>query len=433
MTKFHQTPPKKSTAQPAAQDKHAIAAKPEEKPGQPAGLQKVPGAAAKAGLQGQGTPASHSKPMAGPAQPHRRHLAILASFLAFVLLPLVVAAWYLFTKAEDQFTSQTAFAVRTEDISSAIDILGGLSALGGGSTSDADILYEFIQSQGLVRQLDVEMNLRRIYSEPYDRDPWFAYNPEGTIEDLTEYWGQMVKVFYDRGTGLIELRVHAFTPEDAQEIAQAIFASSSKMINEFSDIAREDATRYAREELDRSQEQLRQARQALTEYRSRYRIVDPQAEIGLQTGLLSALEAQLSDALIEYDVLADSAGRNDPRLNQADDRVQIIRDRIEEERAKYASTGAGSENYATLVGEYERLAVDREFAEQSYFAARAAYESALTEAQRQSRYLAAYISPTIAERAAYPQRWILLGLLGLFMFLSWTIGTLIFYAIKDRR
>lgn len=89
--------------------------------------------------------------------------------------------------------------------------------------------------------------------------------------------------------------------------------------------------------------------------------------------------------------------------------------------------------YATLVAEYERLSVDLQFAEQSYLAARAAQDAALARAQRQSRYLAAYVEPTRAERAEYPRRFLLLGLAAAGLFLAWSLMVLVFYAIRDRR
>nr|WP_282569239.1 sugar transporter [Aliiroseovarius sp. S1339] len=339
----------------------------------------------------------------------------------------------MYARAKDQYVSYVAFSVRSEDISSALDVFGGLGAFGSGGSEDTDILYEFIQSRELVHSADAELNLREIYSASHDVDPVFSFDQNGTIEDLSDYWKRMVKIFYDSGTGLIELRVHAFSPEDAKKISEYIFTRSSAMINELSAVARSDATRYAREELDRSVGRLRVARQAVTEFRSRNQIVDPAAEIGAQTGLLTALQAKLSDALIAYDLLKESAGDNDPRQEQALLRIEVIRQRIDEERQKYTSSDTEGRDFSSLVGEYEGLAVDREFAEQTYLAALASYDSALTEAQRKSRYLAAYIKPTLAERAEYPKRMTIIMLIGGFLFFAWAIGTLIYYAIKDRR
>ncbi len=357
----------------------------------------------------------------------------MVSFIIVVLAPLAISAWYLYAMAKDQYASYVAFSVRSEDVSSAVDLLGGLTAFGSAGSEDADILYEFIQSRELVGIIDKELDLRTMYSEPYATDPVFAYNNDGTIEDLTKYWGRMVKIFYDSGTGLIELRVHAFKPEDAQNVANSIFQNSSAKINDLSAIARADATRYTREELDRAVERLKEARQAVTEYRSRNQMVDPQAEIGAQTGMMTALQTKLSDALIAYDLLNESAGSTDPRLAQAELRIEVIQQRIREERLKYGISSTGDIDYPTLVGEYERLAVDREFAEQTYLAALAAHDASLIEAQRKSKYLAAYINPTLAERAEYPDRKLLLALIGLFLTFSWAIAALIYYAIKDRR
>ncbi|TRD15445.1 sugar transporter [Palleronia caenipelagi] len=374
-----------------------------------------------------------TQPLASPARMRNRHWGVLASFVMFVIAPVLVAGWYLYSRAVDQYVSYVAFTVRSEDVVSAIDMLGGLGNLGGGGSSDSDILYKYIQSAELVSHIDNKLDLRSLYSAPQELDPVFAFSDDGTIEDLTDYWGRMVKIFYDSSAELIELRVHAFDPEDARRIAQAIFDDSSKMINGLSAIAREDATRYAREELDRAVERLKIARQEMTEFRSRNQIVDPEAEVGIQTGLMTALQSQLSDALIAYDLLRDSVEGGSARLSQAENRITAIEQRIEEERQKYSSTGAGSSDYSNLVGEFEGLMVNREFAEQAYLAALANYDGALMEAQRQSRYLAAYIAPTLAERAEYPQRFILMALCFLFLLFAWTIGVLIFYAIKDRR
>ena len=88
---------------------------------------------------------------------------------------------------------------------------------------------------------------------------------------------------------------------------------------------------------------------------------------------------------------------------------------------------------ADIVGEYERLAVDREFAERAYITALSSYDAAQAEARRKSRYLAAYMEPTLAETAEYPRRATLSMLITLFVFLAWAIGALVIYSVKDRR
>ncbi|WP_306151163.1 capsule biosynthesis protein [Roseovarius sp. MMSF_3281] len=418
--------------------------------------------AAAAGAAAMGKDASPKGPTPVPdARPRKRHWLTLASFLVLVLLPTLVTAWYLWNRTHDRYVSYTGFSVRTEEVGSALELLGGVAELSGSSSSDTDILYKFIQSQELVQKIDDQIDLRAIWSRPgrtwanADHDPVFAYNPTGaysrilsppdepaggSIEDLTDHWRRMVNVYSDSGTGLIDLEVEAFTAPEAQAIAQLIYDESSAMINRLSAIAREDATRYAREELDQAVERLKVARSALTRFRNQSQIVDPSASIQGQMGILTSLQQQLAETLIELDILEMTSRPNDPRITQNERRAEVIENRIEQERRKLGiGSSSDTENngdpnaFANLVGEYESLAVDLEFAEQSYTAALAAYDSALAEAQRQSRYLAAHVNPTLAQSPTRPDRFSILGLTALFSFLTWAILVLAAYALRDRR
>ena len=374
-------------------------------------------------------------PVAGPAQIERRHWGIMASFIAVVVLPIIVSSAYLWLVARDQHASTVAFSIRKEEFQSSLDILGGLSKLSGGGSSDTDILYEFILSQELVASIDKKLDLSNIYSTAWPMDPVFAYDPSGTIEDLVRHWKRKVQIIYDTGSGLITLRVLAFDPDDATNIANEILAESTAMINDLSSDARRDATRYAREELALAVERLKQARGELTTFRLRNQIVDPQADLQGQMGVLNNLQVQLTESMVELDLLKVSARDDDPRIQKAARRIEVIENRIADERKKFGigGKGPGGEDYATLVAEFERLTVDREFAEQAYRAALVGYDSAQAEANRQSRYLAAFIHPTRAERSDFPRRWTLLALTSFFALMAWAIGVLIYYSVRDRR
>ena len=361
----------------------------------------------------------------------------MASFFLFVLAPLVATAFYLWAVSEDQYSSITGFTVRQEESSGASEILGGLAQLTGGQTSaDGDILYEFILSQAMVRVVDEKIGLRDHYTALWSKDPVFALWPDPSIEDLEWYWRRIVRVSYDQGSGLTEVRVLAFDPEIAQAISREIVSQSQDMINALNEQAREDAMRYAREDLDEAVGRLKTAREALTAFRTRTGIVDPSADIQGRMGVMNNLQQQLAEALIDMDLLSSTSRANDPRLVQAQTRIDVIRARISDERRSFASgdgdNGALDEDYPTLIAEFEGLTVDREFAEESYRAALAALDVARAQAARQSRYLATYVEPTRAETSEFPQRIFIFGLAMLILMLSWSVIALIYYSIRDR-
>ena len=153
-------------------------------------------------------------------------------------------------------------------------------------------------------------------------------------------------------------------------------------------------------------------------------------------GLISALQEQLADEMIRADLLKTQTRAEDPRLIAGEQRIDVTRARIAEERQKIGTgidSAASATDYARLVGRHESLTVELEIAGEAYAAARTAFEAARAEARRQTRYIAAFIKPSVPERATGPDAALILGVLAAFLTLLWVLTTLVFYALRDRR
>lgn len=374
--------------------------------------------------------------LASPARIEKRHRGLSWAFALVVALPVLISAAYLWGFAQDQYASTVGFTVRREESNPTTDLLGGLTRITGGSSSgETDILYEFIRSQEIVTAIDERIALADIYAQNWPADPIFALWPDPTTEDLRDHWERMVRISYDSVTQLIELRVLAYSPEDAQLIAQEILSESQKMINNLNQAARENAMRYANADVDKTISRLKEAREALSRFRTRTQIVDPVADIQGRMGVLANLQQQLAEALIENDIVLGTTLDNDPRREQTARRIEVIRDRIASERATFTSAqggGAGDDNYPELLAEFERLTVDLQYAEETYRMALATQDAARERAARQTVYLAPYIRPTLPQTAEYPQRAVLTGMIALFLTFAWAIGALIYYSVRDR-
>ncbi|WP_143598901.1 sugar transporter [Pseudothioclava arenosa] len=374
---------------------------------------------------------------ARPAGMRKRHKLLLMSFLIGILGPLVLVAFYLWVIAEDQYASVTGFAVRKEEGGAISETLGGLIQFAGGSvSSESDILYEFIRSSEIVAAVDRKIDLRSHYAQYWPGDWAFSIWPDATIEDLTWFWQRVVRISYDKASGLIEVTVLAFDPQTAQIIAQAILDESQNKINTLNAQAREDAMRYALSDLEVAVARLKEAREAMTNFRTRTQIVDPEADFQGRMGVMNTLQQQLAQSLIEFDLLAETTKSTDPRIAQAQRRIEVIRQRIAQERRSFASqvgeNGAAGDDFPKLFAEYEGLVVDREYAEETYRSALSALDLARANAARQSRYLASYIRPSLPESSEYPRRAVLFWLTALVLALGWATLALIYYSIRDR-
>lgn len=377
----------------------------------------------------------HVASTVAPARIRRRHIGIVLSILLLIALPVGLVAGYMTLFAKDQFASTTGFTIRKEETGSASEIVGGLAQIvSSGSTGNADLLFEYIQSQEIVEKVNARIDLYAHYSKDWGRDPVFSIWPGATIEDLRWFWRRMVRITFDRATGLIMIETRARDAETAREIARHIVLESETMINLLNDKARRDSMVNAQADLEDSVERLRSSREAMAAFRARTQILDPLADIQGRMGVLNNLQQQLAQALVDYDLLLQSADPNDPRSRQAKRRIEVIEQRIVQERQSFAAQDVTVDNtdYPQLLAQYESLRVDQEYAEQTYRAALTAVDSARSNAERQQLYLATYINPTLAQRAEYPQRLLIIALTLVFASLAWMISALVYYSLRDR-
>jgi capsular polysaccharide transport system permease protein len=379
--------------------------------------------------------AAYIAPPVIPVRTSHGNRALMWSFLLVVLLPCLLAGAYLFLVAEDRYASQAGFTIRQEEGGAASDLLGGMSQLlGGSSGGHADLLFEYLRSQDLVLRLDARFGLRAHYALHHARDPLFSLPPEGTVDQLTRYWSQVLRVAFDRNTGLLLLEIRANDPEFARLLAQAVVEESERMINQLNAQARRDRMQMASADLGLAEARLRAAREALAAFRASTQMVDPDADIQGRMGVLNNLQQQLAQGLVEHDLLAMITDPSDPRLRQAQRRIEVVRARITEERQTFAQEDAtvAETDYPRLIARYESLRADQEMAEQGYAAAIRAHDMARSQAERQSLYLALFIPPTLSEEPGHPRRALLLGLTALFAVLIWAFGALAWQSLRDR-
>ena len=242
----------------------------------------------------------------------------------------------------------------------------------------------------------------------------------------------MVEVAYDSSGGIIDVTVRAFTPEDARAIAREILAESSALVNQLSDQSREDAVRFARDELAEAEAHLRDVRQELADFRRDHNIVDPSSDVASQSGLLNALNQELAQALVDRDVLTSYAAEGDQRVIQANRRIDAITDRIEDERRTLGVTGVtgtAARGGRPLRGAHHQPGVRQH---RLYPGARGAERRPRRGAPAVALPRPAH-QPTLASVSLYPRRALLAGLTGFFLLLGWGALMLIYYNVRDNR
>ncbi len=371
-----------------------------------------------------------------PHRPQLRHYAALASFLLAVLLPTALTVGYLYTRAADQYASDLAFSVRGSDSALPTGLFGAFMQNVSAAGADAEIVYEFVRSQQMIEAAMQALPLAEMYNVP-EHDFVFRLGENRAVEDVVSYWNWMTDISFDAASGIVRFQARAFTPEDAQRIAEFVLAESTRIVNDLSEQAREDSLRVSRAVVGEAEDRLREARRAMREFRDLEQEVDPAANAGAQLGLIAELEQQLAQARVALDSELQLVGARSPRLETMRQRIASLERQIVEERARVGAGGLSGEDrerrLAAVLSDYEERQVDLEFAQQAYVSALAAHEQAQIEARRQSRFLAPHIEPTRSIEPQYPHRMLISAAVFGLLIVLWSVALLIFYNIRERR
>ncbi|MBU8541229.1 capsule biosynthesis protein [Roseomonas tokyonensis] len=327
-------------------------------------------------------------------------------YVLLVLLPTALVGLYYATYAADMYEAEARILVRGRPGANASGAGGIASILGASAGSlrtgaeEAQAVTSFIDSldavNGLGRQLDLAEIWRRPEADRISR-LWYE-NPEA--ERLLRYYRRRVTVEYDLETGLITLKVLAYRPEDSKAIAEALLSLSEELVNRFSARTSQDTLRVGREEVQIAERRVIAAREALTAFREREQTLDPTAAAGTAVETIGRLEGVLAQTRAELQEKQAFMRRDNPQIQVLQNRIAALQAQIAVERARRTR---GEENLTQQLSGYERLTLEREFAERVYASAIGSLEAARADAQRQQVFLMRVVEPNLAERATFPK------------------------------
>lgn len=320
-----------------------------------------------------------------------------------LLLPTLLAAAYLFFIASDQYESEARFVVRSAVKPEASGGLAFLAQLGlARSQDDAFIVQDFMASRDAVEKLRAKLPL----AEMYDREgtdflaryPSFLFGT--TDEELYRYLQYAISIVHTDKTNISTLRVRAFRPDDAERIATALLELGEDLVNRINRRLQVDAVGSSLAELQSAQQRLIAAQTALTDFRNRELILDPANNAVALAELIARLSAELAATRAQItEMLSGSAAS--PQLLGLRRKAVAIEEQIARERSRIAS---GSDGLAGRIAAYERLSLEREFANRMVTSAEADLVRARAEATRQSLYLERVVEPNLPDYRSGPRR-----------------------------
>jgi capsular polysaccharide transport system permease protein len=356
-------------------------------------------------------------------------------FLILVAIPTLATSVYYLLIAAPIYVSEARFVVRERGHPATAAALGtvlqsvGLST--GENETDAYEVHEYMQSRDAVAELVRAHRLQAVLDRP--EADFLARFPRPfervNFENLYENYKRFVTVGYDANSGISTLRVEGFRPGDAREIADALLGGGEALVNKLNERAAADAVDEARRQVDETERQSLQAEAALTTFRIRERLVDPDRASVAGLDLLGKLETQLVTMRAERASLAASAPES-PQLPILDRRIAAFEAQMGGERLRIAGE---NDSLAAKMSDYEALTLEREFAVKALAAAETSLETARIDARRKQLYLERVVSPNLPDKAERPRRLLAIFTVVVSSLMAYATLSLILAGLREHR
>lgn len=349
-------------------------------------------------------PPSDAQPRARRSHAHiRAYLRKRLLWLTVVVAPTLAAAVYYGLWVTPRYVSEAEFVVRGLSSSR----LTGLDALFktfgiARTVDDTNIVQSYILSRDAVKQLQSDIDIRAIFSNPqadmFSRFPRFWES--SSFEGLYAHYAWRVKVVQDTTRGISTVHAEAFRAEDAQRITSQVLTLAERLVNRLNERAQADATRSAEEEVRRAEQRVLNAQMQLTQFRNAATLVDPSKSSTSALDTITTLTKDLVQAQAQIQQLQQTSPST-PQISVLQARVEALKGRIETERGKLAGNDG---SLAAKVSTYETLTLNRDLADKSLAAATLSLESVRSEARRQQIYIEKIAQPNLPDEPTEPRR-----------------------------
>lgn len=324
-------------------------------------------------------------------------------FFLTVVLPTVCAVVYYGFIASDVYVSESRFVVRSPDKPSVTGL--GVLLKSAAFSNAGDEIYaadDYIQSRDALRALNQNGSVVRAYSSGnvsiFDR-----FNPlrtDGTFEELYDYFRKKVRVEYDNNSAITTLTVRAYTPQAAQTFNRQLLELAEETVNRLNRRGRQDVVQLSEQEVQDAEDAERQAAVALAQFRNASGIIDPEKQAAVQLQMISKLQDELIGARMQVLQLQAMAPEN-PQIPILRVRVAGLAREIDRQ---LGSVAGNRRSLSATAVRYQRLEVDREFADKRLAAAMTSLEDARAEARRKQAYVERIAQPSFPDEAREPRR-----------------------------
>ncbi|MDP3612674.1 MAG: hypothetical protein Q8R98_12540, partial [Rubrivivax sp.] len=341
------------------------------------------------------------------------------------------AALYYGLVASDVYISEARFVIRSPQRTAPTGLGALLQGTGlGRAQDDTYSVHDYVLSRDALRELDDKLKVRAAYSDTsvdfFNRFP--GLQGDESFEALHRYYLKHVVIEYDATSSISVLRTRAYNAQHAKDVNELLLQMGERLVNSLNTRSRQDLVEVAQKEVTLAEERTRAAAASLSSFRADRGVFDPDRQSAMQLQGVAKLQEELFAAETQLAQLRQ-VSPNNPQVAGMASRVEALRRQAASETSKV--TGRDGSSLTAKSPGFDRLALEKGFADRQLATALASLESARSEAARKQLYLERLVQPNLPDKAMEPRRLRSVAMVLLLGLVCWGVLSLVVASVRE--
>lgn len=339
--------------------------------------------------------------------PRTRDRVFSALFLVIVcatfVLPMAANTVYYAFVASPRYASEVRFIVRSSAPILSRDRYSSETVEPKAKiVQDTAVLLNYLSSPSIVQDLQKVTNLLNVYGRA-DIDTFSRLEADATQDEILKYWNTRYSSFVNPKSGIVELEVTAFTPQEAQELVRLVLKLAEQQINKLNSGMWNDLLASAQMDVEAATKEVALLRSELRDTQNKTGVFDVELSAESIIAVLTGIESDIAQLKSRRSALGQTLDEGAPQLADMDRRIAALEEQAQALGAKTAgSSNRNTGNLAEYSSLFENLKLKLKIAESKLQSAISELEKVKLVSSLQLVYVDNFTEPTLPERHTYP-------------------------------
>ncbi|MDQ1244569.1 MAG: capsular polysaccharide transport system permease protein [Campylobacterota bacterium] len=322
--------------------------------------------------------------------------------IIFFSLFVILSVYYMVLRTE-LYESRTSLLVKDTTSSAPADSMG-LSLLGIGSSSqvqDTKVVEEYLKSLDMYQKLDEKFGLSAHYKS--DKLDFVQRRFEDAKqEDFLKFYNSHLNIVFDETSSILQIAFSHSDAATAQKILEFLVAEVEEQINELNRKNAQRKLSFIEQEYAKAKIKMDTSSKILEEYQNKNLLLDPSTQATATTGIISNLEATLTQKKIEYATMQTYLNEESYELRSLKNEIEEIEKSIAKQKEELS--GDSKNRLNKVLFEYEKLKLQSQFDTEVYKNALLQLETTKLDVSKEAKMLSIISKPNLPDGYTYPDK-----------------------------